>query len=124
MRLLILLTLSISSAILVGCTREDIVSNGVVSGQVKHHEWTVPGIKVYLKKDAKDFPGRDTSLYNLVSTASGMDAYYAFRGLPAGDYYLYATGYDSLFLAPVSGWRSVHIKDGLDIATADIAVSE
>ena len=96
----------------------------MLTGSVKHHEWTVTGVRVFLKKNVTEFPGKDTTLYDDVCTASGPDAIYSFRKLPAGNYYLLATGFDSLFRAPVRGWTGITLATNQDIITKDIAVSE
>jgi hypothetical protein len=106
------------------CRKPSSENFGVITGSVKHHEWTVSGVRVFLKKGVTEFPGKDTTLYDEVCTATGIDATYAFRKLPAGNYYLLATGYDSLFRAPVRGWTGISIASNQDIIQKDIAVSE
>jgi hypothetical protein len=96
-----------------GETNQD--GNPVVKGSInlfitaKHHSWNVPGLDIYLKKDATEFPGTDTSLYpwHTKADASGM---VLFKELFIGKYYIYATGYDSAFGAPVTGHMPIELN--------------
>ena len=75
-----------------------------------HHSWVVPNIRVFLKKDVTSWPGRDTTLYTwkAITDASGG---VIFRDLFKGNYYLYATGFDSNFGANVIGYMPVNLND-------------
>ena len=70
--------------------------------QVMHHSWVVPNIPLYLKKDATEFPGNDTSIYEL-KTYADSDGKALFEKLYPGKYYLFAKGYDYYFGADVIG---------------------
>ena len=109
-----------------GCNKTDI-QNAVIKGNVMHHTWQVAGVKVYLKKNVTEFPGYNTQLYDDSTQAISKvraEAPFVFRGLAAGDYYVYVYGFDSLFNMPVRGAQAYHISDNLQIVESDIMVSE
>jgi hypothetical protein len=92
----------------------------------KHHTWSVPGLTVFMKRNATEFPGTDTSLYEwrTVTDASGM---ILISELFYGKYFLYATGYDSLFGVTVHGYLPVELNSSSvenDEVYADMAVNE
>jgi len=93
-------------------------SNGnvIVKGNIAleitcmHHSWVVPNIRVFLKKDVTSWPGRDTTLYTWKATTDASGSV-IFRDLFKGNYYVYATGYDSNFGANVIGYIPVNLND-------------
>ena len=91
-----------------------------------HHTWDVSGIVYYLKKNVTEFPGRDSTLYDIFAQADGYGKY-TFEKLFPGNYYLFASGYDAYFGAHVFGYAPVildaaHVSD--NHATLTIYVSE
>ena len=85
-----------------GCKKEQSILNSrILSRTIKlevhsiHHTWDVSGISIYLKKNATDFPGKDTSLYEFKGITDGYGKY-TFEKLFPGDYYLYVSGFDSI----------------------------
>ncbi|TAH43264.1 MAG: hypothetical protein EYC69_03055 [Bacteroidetes bacterium] len=78
--------------------------------QVKHHSWNVPNIPLYLKKNASEFPGTDTSLYEL-TTFADSDGKATFAKLYPGNYYLFAHGYDYYFGADVLGSTAINLSN-------------
>jgi hypothetical protein len=108
------------------CGKTDI-QNAVIKGNIMHHSWQVAGVMVYLKKNVTEFPGYNTQLYDDSTQAKSKvrgEAPFVFRGLAAGDYYVYVYGFDSLFNMPVRGAQAYHISDNLQIVESDIMVSE
>ena len=79
-----------------------IQGNVVLNVHVMHHTWGVPYIRVYIKRNATEFPGEDTTLYDSYIQADN-EGWVQFNNLYPGNYYLYATGYDYYFAAPVIG---------------------
>lgn len=78
--------------------------------EVMHHQWTVPGIPVYIKKGATEFPGKDTTLYDfsLITNQSGNAT---FHDLIFGNYFLFVHGWDPVFNDSVIGYKPVVIND-------------
>ena len=94
--------------------------------EVMHHSWTIPGIPVYLKTNATEFPGHDTSLYEF-SAITNQSGNVQFNNLIYGNYYLYVSGWDPVFLDSVIGYKPVVISDssaGGGIVDDRIFVSE
>ncbi len=107
---LILVSLLISS-----CKKNnptDANGNEIVRGAIRfeisavHHTWPVGGIDIYLKKNATDWPGPDSTLYNLhlKADASGSAV---FENLFPGNYFIYAKGFDSTFGLEVTGIHAI-----------------
>lgn len=95
---------------LLSCSKGGPGGEAGIRGIVKHHSAPIPAAVVYIKYDAKEFPGADLSLYDASVTTSNPEARFEFNGLKRGYYYLYAVGYDSSISSPVSGGLAVHIK--------------
>lgn len=91
------------------CTKEGTGGSSTVSGTVLHHSTPIPNCVVYIKYDAKEFPGNNTSLYDASVTAD-INAHYEFKGLRDGDYYLYGVGYDNAIGETVTGGIGVKLK--------------
>jgi hypothetical protein len=93
-----------------GCSKENTAPGGnpVVEGTIQlevhsiHHSWDVSGIVVYLAKNATEFPGRDSSVYDLKGQSDGYGKY-TFEKLYPGNYYVYASGYDAIWGSYVFG---------------------
>ena len=66
-----------------------------IKGFVKHHTTPVPNAVVCIKYGAKEFPGDDLSIYDEQIITTGTDAFYEFKELKKGDYYLFSVGFDS-----------------------------
>ncbi len=82
--------------------------------QVMHHSWNVPNIPLYLKKNATEFPGNDTSVYEL-KTYADSDGKAAFDKLYPGKYYLFAKGYDYYFGADVVGSTFINLTSSASV---------
>lgn len=99
----------------------------VIKGTVNHHEWEVPGVTVYIKYQSKEFPGYNTRNYDdsiKAISAERFKAPFVFRNLQPGYYYLYASGFDTLFNMPVRGYMPVQVSSGYDIKNVTLVVSE
>lgn len=98
-----------------GCkksSKDDLVVRGKVALYIKayHHTWPVPYLDVYLKKDALGWPGTEPAAYDMSSTTDNTGKA-SFTFLFPGKYFVFATGYDSLFGAHVLGYGPVIIND-------------
>jgi hypothetical protein len=114
----IILILFITSS----CTKEGTGGSSTVNGTVLHHSDPIPNCVVYIKYDAKEFPGTNTSLYDASVTAD-INAHYEFKGLRDGDYYLYGVGYDDGIAETVTGGIGVHLTYN-KTTTTNIPVTE
>lgn len=124
-------TIKILSAVLViaiisSCKKNGTGGDATIEGHVKHHELHIPGAMVYIKYDAKEFPGADVSQYDANVQASMGDGHYKFEGMRMGNYYVYGVGYDSSITSSVYGGTPVKIKysERKEIIDIDIPVVE
>ena len=108
-----------AAALLLTCKKADNTPVATVKGNItltvtaQHHYWVIPGLPVYLKSNATEFPGTNTASYNASTTTNqGGDA--QFKTLTFGNYYLYARGWDPIFADTVYG----HIPVVVDSSTA------
>lgn len=74
-----------------------------VTARVMHHSWHVAGAKVYIKANATQFPGTDSTLYDSFKI-SDTYGYVRFEHVPNSNYYLYSTGFDPNVAKPVWGY--------------------
>jgi hypothetical protein len=100
---------------------------GTISLEVHaiHHSWDVSNIMFYLKKNATDFPGHDSSIYEFKGQADGYGKY-TFEKLYPGSYYLYASGYDAIWGDNVHGYIPVvldqdHVVDNSFNITLEVS---
>lgn len=111
-------TFALSIILLFACNKEKndnpVVISGAISLEVHavHHTLDVPAIMIYLKKDATTFPGNDSSIYSYRGMTDGYGKH-TFEKLFPGNYYVYASGYDSIWHSMVTG----NIPIVLDAAT-------
>jgi hypothetical protein len=103
--LIIVLTLTFASA----CKKEGTGGKSSVSGHVKHHTKLIPYSIVYIKYGATEFPGTDVSQYD-ASITSDANAFYEFKELQKGDYYLYGKGNDPVHAEPVTGGIGIKLE--------------
>lgn len=101
-----------------GCRKEAVNPDGkvIVEGTIRlqvsavHHSWGVPGIRIYLKKGATEFPGYDPALYEYAIQADN-EGLGAFEKLYPGKYFVYAKGWDYYWGDTVIGYAPVVLTD-------------
>jgi hypothetical protein len=107
----IMLLLSITAGIaLNSCCKGGSGGNATLICSVTHHSKGIPGSTVYIKYNAKDFPGTSPSSYDAHYTAAPNSNTVTIPGLNCGDYFLYGAGFDSSIMQPVSGGLHYQIK--------------
>jgi len=96
--------------LVISCKKNQIGGKAEVSGYVKHHGKNIPYARIFIKYNAKDFPGNDTTIYD-AKVSADANAFYTIN-FYKGDYYLYAVGYDYAIPPPyvVKGGTSVHLR--------------
>jgi len=99
--------------LIAGCKKAGSGGRAELSVYVKHHEALIPGATVYLKYNAKEYPGAGPENYDL-SAETGVVGHSSghthFKNLKPGFYYLYSVGYDSSIVQTVSGGVGIQIK--------------
>lgn len=101
----LLLVALLTIANLVSCKKQEgevITPNFKLQVQAMHHTWGVGGIMMYIKYNQSTFPGTDVRLYD-DSVKTDPNGTAIFEHLSYGDYYVYAYGYDFLFMDWVTG---------------------
>ncbi len=105
------------------CTKEGPRGKALIKGYVKHHSTLIPGATVYIKYGTKDFPGSNTQYYNS-STVCNSNAYFEFKDMQKGNYYLFGIGFDSTFVKDVSGGLPIELKTKTQTLETVVAVTE
>src|SRR5687767_1965163 len=113
-----------SSFLILGfaCKKNQPGGKSTITGKVMHHERMIPDATVYIKFNAKEFPGSDSSKYDANVKADGQGVY-SFKCYK-GDYYLFGTGID--MQSPplyVHGGVPVHVRNR-ETVESNVAVSE
>lgn len=90
-------------------TETPVTGNITLKVHCLHHTWDVTNINVYLKYNTLSFPGADSTLYDRQRTTDGSGQA-AFDNLYPGNYYVYASGFDTTFGAQVIGYKQVTIS--------------
>ena len=92
------------------CKKNGLGGEAEIAAFPKHHGRAIKGCTLYVKFDAKDLPNDPTNNYDLKIAGSAKEDHIHIEELRAGDYFLYATGFDSTIQAPVTGGIGVSIK--------------
>lgn len=107
----------------VSCKKEGLGGKAKITGAVLHHDTPIPNAIVYIKYGTKESAGTDGANYD-ASVNADANAKFEFPDLQKGDYYLYATGYDSNISANVKGGNPVEIKKKTENKNNDVQVVE
>jgi hypothetical protein len=124
---LILPILLLTTILFTGCEKEGAGGQVDLSVYVKHHKDLIPNAVVYIKYGAKEFPGRDSKLYDdkiIVGSEGHHNGHGHFKGLRKGNYYLYSVGYDAAIKMAVEGGIPVEIRQKAGEVMVDVPVSE
>ncbi len=97
--------------------------NNTIVATVKHHGLVIPNATVYIKYNATEFPGENTSVYDDYKTA-GSDGKVKFEGLKRGDYYFFGIGFDSTINQTVIGGVPVQLLQKAGEKLIDVPVTE
>lgn len=102
---------------------------GAVTFQVKtiHHSREIKGCTIYIKYNAQEFPGENASNYDYVFKADDSLSISYTDSMKCGNYYVFATGIDSLLLPPnnvVKGGLPINITQVQDTVKFSLYVTE
>jgi len=109
-------------SVLISCNKNELGGKSVITGKVIHHSKAIPYSTIFIKFNAKEFPGKDSTLYDdkVRCDADGIFSIKCFKG----DYFLYARGMDNSITPPtVVGGIPVNIRNN-ETVNNDIAVTE
>jgi len=103
------------------CKKNQLGGSGTIKGVVKHHTKVIGNATVFIKFNAKEFPGTDESIYDekVTANAQGEFEFKCYQG----NYYLFGSGIDSQVLingGKVIGGIPVKIRknESLDLIVA------
>ena len=107
-----------------GCKKNQLGGKSTISGVVMHHEKIIANATVFIKFNAKDLPGVDTTLFDtkVKADAAGNYVIKCYKG----NYFLYAYGYDTQVTSNngrVTGGSGVNIRNNEKV-TIDLGVTE
>lgn len=85
-----------------------VTGNVVLNVHVMHHSWDVSNVRVYLKANTLVYPGPDSTLYDKYLVTDGYGKV-SFTQLIPGNYYIYASGFDSIFGANIIGYKQIYL---------------
>jgi len=95
--------------ILFSCKKGDTGGSATVTTYVNHHGKAINLPVIYVKFDAKKQPSDPTNDYDLKVQGS-HENHVHIKELRYGNYYLYATGFDSTSMQNVKGGIALKIK--------------
>lgn len=105
------------------CKKNELGGTSSINGTVMHHSKVIAKASVFIKFNAKEFPGADTTKYDekVRVDANGNYNFKCYKG----DYYLYGFGYDYGIAPPyeVVGGVPVRIRKNEHLQI-DLAVTE
>jgi len=105
------------------CKKNELGGKAIIKGTVKHHSKIIANATVFIKFNAKEYPGSDTILYDskVKADANGNYLIKCYKG----DYYLFGFGYDNDVPPPyhVKGGVPVKIRNN-ETVEIEIAVTE
>lgn len=120
-KIIVLSSLLLLTLCFVACKKNQLGGKSTIKGSVLHHSQLIPNATVYVKFNAKDFPGTDIGAYDdkVTADANGNYEIKCYKG----DYYLYGVGYDNSIREAVTGGLAVHIRNR-ETVKVDVAVTE
>ncbi len=107
-----------------GCKKNQLGGKSTISGVIKHHTKTIASATVFIKFNAKDLPGTDTTLFD-TKVRADADGNYIIKCYK-GNYFLYAYGYDSQVVTNngrVTGGSAVSVRNNEKVII-DLGVTE
>jgi hypothetical protein len=105
------------------CKKNALGDDCIIEGTVKHHNKTITNATVFIKFNAAELPGEDTTTYD-AKVRVDKDGYFKFNTLK-GHYFLYASGIDPGIPPPyiVVGGQGVKLRKNENV-TLTLFVTE
>jgi hypothetical protein len=113
-------------SIITSCKKNDVGGDASVVAHIKHHSTPIKGATLYVKFKAQDLPSDPTNNYDLKIEGDPAEDHVHIEELRPGNYYLYATGWDSTISDDVVGGVALKIKwsERKDDIEIDVPVTE
>ena len=96
-----LVVLVVFVILLSSCKKNQAGGSSSIKGTVAHHGLAIPFSRVFIKFNATEFPGSDTTKYDLKLATAANGTYSV--SLYQGNYYIYGYGYDATVKSVVAG---------------------
>ena len=110
--------------ILFSCRRAGTGGDNTLVVFPKHHATSVSGATVFVRFNAKDFPGSTKADYDIQVDGEANEDHVHVKGLRKGNYFLYCTAFDSTISSLVSGGIAVTISSKSGEKDIDLPVTE
>jgi len=104
-----LAVLAVIASSIIACKKNGIGGETTIAAFPAHHGKSIKGATMYVKFDAKDLP-ENLADFDLKIVGEPKEDHVHIEGLRAGNYYIYAVGYDSIGGYPVFGGTATTIK--------------
>jgi len=119
----IILLFALLITVISSCKKNELGGSAVIKGSVAHHSKLITKATVFIKFNAKEFPGADTTVYD-AKVRVDAEGNYNFKCYK-GNYYLYSYGYDYDIAAPyqVIGGAPASVRNK-ETVKINLAVSE
>lgn len=107
-----------------GCKKNELGGKSTIKGNIKHHAKIIANATVFIKFNATELPGTDTTLYDAKVRADATGNYII--KCYKGKYFLYGYGYDNQVTTNngrVTGGSPVSVRNNENI-TIDLAITE
>ena len=124
----------VAAIALVSCTKENTCSSGTGGSLTfvvlpQHHGAPIHSQGNYrdtvmVKFNTQEFPGASPSLYDLIVVGDSGEDHVHIDGLKCGDYYLFATGFDTTISERVFGGRPFSTEATSGQLEIEVSVSE
>lgn len=106
---------------LLSCKKNELGGNSVIKGTVVHHSRFIANARVFVKFNATEFPGTDTSKYDAVVKADAAGNYQI--NCYKGSYFIYGLGYDDQIQQAVKGGVPVKLRHN-ETKVMDLPITE
>ncbi|HEU4716784.1 MAG TPA: hypothetical protein VFU15_03080 [Bacteroidia bacterium] len=102
-------------AFVIAACRAGSGGDATIKAVLKHHDRVIPSQQnypdsIFIKFNASDLPADIETHYDLLFTGADGDDHVNCTGLKAGQYYIFATGWDTAISQRVSGGLAVKLK--------------
>jgi hypothetical protein len=108
----------------VSCTKEGLNGENMVVAHPKHHSVSIKGATVYVKFNAKELPGTKPTDYDANFVGKANEDHVHIEGLKKGNYFLYAVGFDSTIMQPVTGGLAIDLSKKSGETDVEIHITE
>lgn len=115
------IALFVLPAVFWSCQKNKLGGGSVIKGTVVHHSRFIANARVFIKFNATEFPGTDTTKYDAVVSADAAGNYNI--SCYQGSYFIYGFGYDDQIQKAVKGGIPVKLRYN-ETKSLDLPITE